>query len=162
MEKGGADILEVKHLPCLIVCLFHSPPRLLPRVQLGVPFSDPMADGTTIQAANTTALEFNVSYGGVYMFRKTMVASWFVNAAVCFLDCLNYVREARKRGLKAPVILMGYAAAFRTATHLSLSDLSAGYVRYVNPLIQYGEEKAVKDAKDAGIGRCGSRVMIQA
>jgi tryptophan synthase len=39
------------------------------------------------------------------------------------------VLEARGRGLKAPVLLMGY----------------------YNPLLSYGEERAVKDAKEAGI-----------
>lgn len=42
--------------------------------------------------------------------------------------CLDYVKEARERGLKAPVILMGY----------------------YNPIHQYGEEKFVKAAKEAG------------
>ena len=63
MEAGGADVLE-----------------------LGVPFSDPMADGATIQAANQVALEQGVSLA----------------------DCVQYVREARAAGLQAPVILMGY------------------------------------------------------
>jgi tryptophan synthase len=35
MEKGGADIIE-----------------------LGVPFTDPIADGPTIQTANTVSAEF--------------------------------------------------------------------------------------------------------
>lgn len=39
------------------------------------------------------------------------------------------VREARKRGLKAPVLLMGY----------------------YNPLLSYGEERMLKDSKEAGI-----------
>ncbi|WWC65111.1 tryptophan synthase, beta subunit [Kwoniella dejecticola CBS 10117] len=83
LEAGGADIIE-----------------------LGVPFSDPIADGPTIQKANTVAIENNVHYA----------------------DCLEYVRQARAQGLKAPVIFMGY----------------------YNPLIAYGEDKAVKDAREAG------------
>ncbi|WWC98611.1 tryptophan synthase, beta subunit [Kwoniella sp. B9012] len=83
LEAGGADIIE-----------------------LGVPFSDPIADGPTIQRANTIAIENNVHYS----------------------DCLEYVRQARKLGLKVPVIFMGY----------------------YNPLIAYGEELAVKDAREAG------------
>ncbi|WWC72522.1 tryptophan synthase, beta subunit [Kwoniella pini CBS 10737] len=83
LEAGGADIIE-----------------------LGVPFSDPIADGPTIQKANTVAIENNVHYS----------------------DCLEYVRQARSQGLKAPVIFMGY----------------------YNPLIAYGEDKAVKDAREAG------------
>jgi len=39
------------------------------------------------------------------------------------------VRDARKRGLKVPVLLMGY----------------------YNPLLSYGEEKMLKDSKEAGV-----------
>lgn len=59
---------------------------------------------------------------------------------VHYEDCLRYVREARAQGLKAPVVFMG---------ELFIPDrsLSSGYY---NPLIAYGEEKAVRDAKEAG------------
>ncbi|KAG6009816.1 anthranilate synthase / indole-3-glycerol phosphate synthase [Claviceps maximensis] len=63
MEKGGSDILE-----------------------LGVPFTDPIADGPTIQTANTVALNHGVSIG----------------------TTLAMVKKARDQGLKAPVLLMGY------------------------------------------------------
>lgn len=63
MEAGGADVIEI-----------------------GVPFSDPLADGATIQAANEVALRHGVSLAG----------------------CFGYVREARAQGLEAPVLLMGY------------------------------------------------------
>ncbi|KAF8319353.1 bifunctional tryptophan synthase TRP1 [Clavulina sp. PMI_390] len=83
MEAGGADVIE-----------------------LGVPFTDPQADGPAIQETNSVAIANNVDY----------------------VDCLSYVREARQRGLKAPVVLMGY----------------------YNPVLAYGEEKAVQDARSAG------------
>ncbi|PWN38223.1 putative tryptophan synthase [Meira miltonrushii] len=83
LEAGGADIIE-----------------------LGVPFSDPQADGPAIQESNQVALMQGVDY----------------------TTCLRYVSEARNRGLKAPVLLMGY----------------------YNPLLAYGEEKAVSSAKSAG------------
>ncbi|KZV84250.1 bifunctional tryptophan synthase TRP1 [Exidia glandulosa HHB12029] len=83
MQAGGADIIE-----------------------LGVPFSDPIADGPAIQESNTIALQNNVDY--------TL--------------CLKMLRDARAKGLKTPVLLMGY----------------------YNPLLAYGEEKAVEDAKAAG------------
>lgn len=63
MESGGADIIE-----------------------LGVPFTDPLADGPAIQQSNNVALAFNVDYE----------------------MCLKFVSDARSQGLKAPVILMGY------------------------------------------------------
>ncbi|KAI5121019.1 hypothetical protein M0805_005965 [Coniferiporia weirii] len=83
MEEGGADIIE-----------------------LGVPFSDPIADGPVIQETNTVALKNDVDYS----------------------DCLSFVTEARQKGLRAPVLLMGY----------------------YNPMLAYGEEKAIQDAKTAG------------
>ncbi|KAL1305093.1 hypothetical protein AAFC00_002026 [Neodothiora populina] len=84
MEAGGADVIE-----------------------LGMPFTDPIADGPTIQKANTIALHNGVSV----------------------TSCLQMVREARKKGLKTPVMLMGY----------------------YNPVLSYGEEKMLKDSKEAGV-----------
>jgi tryptophan synthase alpha chain len=55
-------------------------------VELGIPFSDPLADGVTIQRAGLTALEQGVTAG----------------------DCLEVVRELRSRGLEIPILLMGY------------------------------------------------------
>ena len=63
LEAGGTDVIE-----------------------LGVPFTDPLADGATIQRANEVA----------------------VAAGVTFADCLGMVREARARGLSVPLVLMGY------------------------------------------------------
>ena len=63
MEAGGADVIE-----------------------LGVPFTDPLADGATVQRANEVAIA----------------------AGVTFADCLEMVREARAQGLEAPLVLMGY------------------------------------------------------
>ncbi|KAK0389990.1 hypothetical protein NLU13_3563 [Sarocladium strictum] len=84
MEKGGADVLE-----------------------LGAPFTDPIADGPTIQTANTIAL----------------------NNGVTIESTLAMVKEARSRGLKAPVMLMGY----------------------YNPLLSYGEERLLKDCHESGV-----------
>lgn len=42
---------------------------------------------------------------------------------------LETVRKARRRGLRAPVLFMGY----------------------YNPLLSYGEKKVVKDAREAGV-----------
>ncbi|KDQ07078.1 hypothetical protein BOTBODRAFT_620488 [Botryobasidium botryosum FD-172 SS1] len=83
MQEGGADAIE-----------------------LGMPFSDPIADGPTIQESNTIALQHDVGYA----------------------ECLGYLRSARNKGLHVPVILMGY----------------------YNPILAYGEEKAVQDAREAG------------
>ncbi|KAH0289597.1 tryptophan synthase-like protein [Aureobasidium namibiae CBS 147.97] len=84
MEAGGADIIE-----------------------LGMPFTDPIADGPTIQKANTQALKNGVN----------------------IISTIQMVRDARKRGLRTPVMLMGY----------------------YNPVLSYGEDKILKDCKEAGV-----------
>lgn len=84
MQAGGADIIEV-----------------------GVPFSDPIADGPAIQETNLIALQNGIDYTTI----------------------LAQVKEARAKGLTAPVLLMGY----------------------YNPILAYGEDKAIHDACDAGV-----------
>jgi tryptophan synthase alpha chain len=64
LVAGGADVLE-----------------------LGVPFSDPMAEGPVIQRACERALKFGIGLNDVF----------------------NYVREFRKTDPTTPVVLMGYA-----------------------------------------------------
>jgi len=56
-------------------------------IELGVPFSDPMADGPTIQRSSERALLHNV----------------------CLMDILGMVSEFRKQNDATPVVLMGYA-----------------------------------------------------
>jgi tryptophan synthase alpha chain len=56
-------------------------------LELGVPFSDPMAEGPVIQRANERALKFNVG----------------------MRDVLEYVRVFRRDDPNTPVVLMGYA-----------------------------------------------------
>ncbi|KAI9310583.1 tryptophan synthase beta subunit-like PLP-dependent enzyme [Dichotomocladium elegans] len=84
LQRGGADVIE-----------------------MGIPFTDPLADGPTIQYSNTIALQDHTDV----------------------THCLQMVREARARGLTTPVVFMGY----------------------YNPILAYGEEKLVKDCKDAGV-----------
>jgi len=84
LEAGGADIIE-----------------------LGMPFSDPIADGPTIQKANNIALDNGTSIS----------------------SCLKIVKDARSRGLKAPILFMGY----------------------YNPILSYGEDRLLEDCKEAGV-----------
>ncbi|MDD5084524.1 MAG: tryptophan synthase subunit alpha [Candidatus Omnitrophica bacterium] len=63
LEKSGADIIE-----------------------LGFPFSDPLADGPTIQASSGYALRHNVKFN----------------------DALRLVRSLRKRGVGIPIIFFSY------------------------------------------------------
>jgi tryptophan synthase alpha chain len=74
--------------------------------EIGVPFSDPLADGPTIQAATQVALQ-----NGVTVRR-----------------CLTAVRALRERGVRQPMLLMGY----------------------LNPLLAYGLEQFARDARTAG------------
>jgi tryptophan synthase alpha chain len=74
--------------------------------EIGIPFSDPLADGPTNQAATQIALE-----------NGTTVR-----------DCLRAVSELRARGVTQPMLLMGY----------------------LNPMLAYGVEHFICDAKAAG------------
>ena len=56
-------------------------------IELGVPFSDPMADGPVIQRSSERALKHGVS----------------------LKDVIGYVAEFRKRDSETPVVLFGYA-----------------------------------------------------
>ena len=83
LAKNGADLIEV-----------------------GLSFSDPLADGPVIQKATQIALEKGITV------KKSLAA----------------VAELRKRGVDIPLILMGY----------------------YNPMLAYGLEKFVHDAREAG------------
>lgn len=83
LAKNGADLIEV-----------------------GLSFSDPLADGPVIQHATQIALEKGITV------KKSFEA----------------VKELRRRGVDIPLILMGY----------------------YNPMLAYGLEKFVQDAKEAG------------
>lgn len=75
-------------------------------LELGIPFSDPLADGPTIQHSSHVALE------------KGMTVQ----------RCLQGVRALRERGLRQPLLLMGY----------------------LNPLLAYGLPRFAADAAQAG------------
>ena len=55
-------------------------------IELGMPFSDPMADGPAIQAAGLRALKSGTTLAGV----------------------LDMVREFRREDPETPIVLMGY------------------------------------------------------
>jgi len=76
-------------------------------IELGVPYSDPQADGETIQRSSYIAL---------------------VENNITPQDCLDVLKEARKEGLRIPVILF----------------------TYYNPVFIFGEEKFVLAAKKVG------------
>jgi len=69
-------------------------------IELGVPFSDPLADGATIQAASQRALE-----NGVTLER-----------------CLDQAAALRERGIDVPFVLMGY---YNPILQLGIDDFAA-------------------------------------
>lgn len=76
-------------------------------IEIGIPFSDPVADGPTIQESNNIALKNGMNLRLL----------------------LDQVKEIRKQKIEVPLILMGY----------------------LNPVMQYGIEKFIKDASKAGV-----------
>jgi tryptophan synthase alpha chain len=76
-------------------------------LELGIPFSDPLADGPTIQHSTQVALENGVTVAG----------------------CMEMIRRVRERGVTTPACFMGY----------------------YNPIIAYGLQRFVNDARAAGI-----------
>ncbi|CAG8740663.1 12372_t:CDS:10, partial [Racocetra persica] len=76
-------------------------------IEFGIPFTDPLADGPVIQEANNEALKHNIDID----------------------QSLSFISEARARGLKAPVLFMGY----------------------YNPMLMYGEEKLIENCKKNGV-----------
>ncbi len=59
-------------------------------MEIGVPFSDPLADGTTVQRSGQVAL----------------------GQGTKLVDCLELVRRLRARGVTIPLVLMGYTNPF--------------------------------------------------
>ena len=76
-------------------------------IELGMPFTDPMADGPAIQLASQRALKAG----------QTMART------------LDMVRAFREEDDETPIVLMGY----------------------YNPVYVYGNERFLKDAKEAGV-----------
>ncbi|MEO8156763.1 MAG: tryptophan synthase subunit alpha [Betaproteobacteria bacterium] len=72
-------------------------------VELGVPFSDPMADGPTIQRSSERALKHHVG----------------------LKDVLGYVREFRSTDTITPVVLMGYANPIEAMGYESFAAAAA-------------------------------------
>ncbi|GAB6069867.1 tryptophan synthase subunit alpha [Thiomicrorhabdus hydrogeniphila] len=72
-------------------------------IELGVPFSDPMADGPVIQKAVERALKHNVSLD----------------------DVLEFVRVFREKDEKTPIVLMGYLNPIEAMGYESFSNAAS-------------------------------------
>jgi len=75
-------------------------------IELGIPFSDPLADGPVIQKSSETAMANGVNLKYV-------------------LDIAKVIKKKNDK----PLLLMGYA----------------------NPIVRYGKDKFIKDAKECGV-----------
>ena len=97
-------------------------------LELGVPFSDPIADGPTIQHSTQKSLE-----------NGTTTA-----------DCLQMVRELRQRGVDIPFLLMGYynpVMAYGIANYVH-DAAAAGADGFIVPDLtpeEAGEMEAISD-----------------
>jgi len=106
LEAGGADIIE-----------------------LGVPFSDPVADGPSIQRASQTALMNGITPSG----------------------CFDLVAELRRSGLRVPVILMGsYNPIYRYGVvEYAQTCVEAGVDGLIVPDLPPEESSSLSDACEA-------------
>ncbi len=94
--------------------------------ELGVPFSDPLADGATIQRATQRALDNGVT----------------------FAFCLETVAALRQRGVQAPLLLMGYYnPLLRYGVAQACADLAAaGGDGWIIPDLPPEEAQALQEA----------------
>lgn len=76
-------------------------------VEIGIPYSDPVADGPTIQNSSQKALDNGMT----------------------LQILLDQLKDARQQDITIPIILMGY----------------------INPILQYGEEKFLQTCQAIGI-----------
>ena len=100
-------------------------------LELGVPFSDPLADGPTIQHSTQVSLEQGTTLD----------------------DCLEMVRELRHRGIHTPILLFGYYNPFLAygLERLAIVARAAGAQGFIVPDLP-PEEAADMDAAAAREG----------
>ncbi len=101
-------------------------------LELGVPFSDPLADGPTIQRSTQVSLENGTTTAG----------------------CLEMVRELRGRGVQTPAMLMGYynpILAYGPAAYVR-DAAAAGVDGFIVPDLPPEEAEELETlANDAGL-----------
>lgn len=103
-------------------------------IEVGVPFSDPLADGPTIQAATQQALENGTTPQ----------------------SCINAIREARERGVDIPMVLMGYANPFMAYGYEALIKVSSevgidGFIIPDMPADEVAEFQPLVEEAELGI-----------
>jgi tryptophan synthase alpha chain len=82
-------------------------------IEIGIPFSDPLADGPTVQAATQRALENGITLA----------------------KCLAMVKQLRNEGIDTPFMLMGYINPFLAfgLDRLAETSLEAGVDGFIVP-----------------------------
>lgn len=98
-------------------------------IELGMPFSDPMADGPTIQAAAIRALDAHTHMD----------------------DVLNLVRQFRKHDDRTPIVLMGYYNPIfhRTVDRFMLEASTSGVDALIIVDLPIEEQEEVLDHANA-------------
>ena len=99
-------------------------------VELGVPFSDPLADGSTLQRASFHALSQGVTLTG----------------------CLELCRQLRRDGLQVPLVLMGYYNPILAygVQRVAQDAAAAGVQGFIVPDLPFEEAGPLREA-------CGAR-----
>ncbi len=101
-------------------------------VELGVPFSDPMADGMTIQRSSFVAIENGVTL--TWIFEQLDALDGNVDAPLVMMSYLN------------PLLAFGYA-------RLAARALETGVCAFIVPDLPYEESAEISAALDAeGVG----------
>lgn len=101
-------------------------------IELGVPYSDPVADGPVIQRASERALANGIHLG----------------------DVLDIAKEARKRGVEVPLILFSYLNPTISYgfTRLCRDAVEAGIDAFILPDLPYEESNPyLQKADEVGI-----------
>lgn len=98
-------------------------------IEIGVPFSDPLADGATVQATSQKALDNGVTLG----------------------DCIELVRQFRARGFQTPILLMGYTNPFYQygLEKLAVDAAAAGIDGFLIPDLPSDESGEFQDPLEA-------------
>lgn len=101
-------------------------------VEIGIPFSDPMADGMTIQRSSFAALKKGVSLK--WIFDELDAAAGGIDAPLVMMSYLN------------PLLAFGYEALAERA-------LATGVCAFIVPDLPYEESAALRDALEPrGLG----------
>ncbi len=101
-------------------------------VELGIPFSDPMADGMTIQRSSFEALQKGVSLK--WIFEQLDSAQGEINAPLVMMSYLN------------PLLAFGYEALAERA-------LATGVCGFIIPDLPFEESAEIREALEAkGLG----------